>query len=41
MSWLPILGVALAAFLVAAFALRIPKPGWAMVASALMLGLAG
>lgn len=41
MSWLPILAIALVTFLVAAFVLRIPKPGWAMVASVLMLGLAG
>ncbi|NVE94399.1 tetratricopeptide repeat protein [Altererythrobacter lutimaris] len=41
MSWLPILAVAIVAFLLAAFVLRIPKPGWALMASALMLGLAG
>lgn len=41
MSWLPILAVALVTFLVAAFVLRIPTPGWALIASALMLGLAG
>ncbi|WP_394726955.1 tetratricopeptide repeat protein [Altererythrobacter sp. GH1-8] len=41
MNWLVILAVAAAAFLFAAFVLRIPKPGWALMASALMLGLAG
>ena len=41
MSWLAILAVALAAFLVSAFVLRIPKQGWALLACAMMLGLAG
>ncbi len=41
MTWLAVLAVALVTFLVAAFVLRIPKPGWALMLAALMLGLAG
>lgn len=41
MIWGAVIAVAIVAFLLAAFVLRIPKPGWALMASALMLGLAG
>lgn len=41
MTWPPILAVALAAFLVAAFALRLPRPAWTMFGAALLFGLAG
>ena len=41
MSWLLAIGLALAAFAIAAFAFRIPRNGWTTVAAALALGLAG
>lgn len=41
MSWLPIIALALAAFLIAAFALKLPKSGWALFGAALLFGLAG
>ena len=41
MSWIVILLLGLATFLVAAFLLRLPKSGWAMFGSALLFGLAG
>lgn len=41
MSWLPILALAAAAFLVAAFLLKLPKVGWTLFAAALLFGLAG
>lgn len=41
MTWLPALALALALFLVAAFALRLPRAGWAAFGSALLFGLAG
>ena len=41
MTWLPILALAAIAFLVAAFVLRLPRNGWALLGAVLMLGLAG
>lgn len=41
MSWLPVIALAVAAFLIAAFALRLPKSGWALFGAALLFGLAG
>lgn len=41
MTWLAILVLAALAFMVAAFALRLPKGGWAMFGAVLMFGLAG
>ncbi|WP_209347356.1 tetratricopeptide repeat protein [Pontixanthobacter sp. CEM42] len=41
MSWLPVIALALAAFLVAAFVLKLPKSGWALFGAALLFGLAG
>ena len=41
MSWLPVIVLAAAAFLVAAFALRLHKSGWALFGAALLFGLAG
>ncbi|MDN3645700.1 tetratricopeptide repeat protein [Pontixanthobacter aestiaquae] len=41
MSWLPVIALAMAAFVVAAFALRLPKSGWALFGAALLFGLAG
>ena len=41
MSWLPIIALALIAFLIAAFVLRLPKTGWALFGAALLFGLSG
>lgn len=41
MSWIMAMGLALAAFLVAAFLLRAPRNGWTAIGAALVLGLAG
>lgn len=41
MTWLIAIGLALAAFAVAAFAFRVARSGWATLAAALALGLAG
>lgn len=41
MSWLPIIALAAVAFLVAAFALRVPKRGWTLLGAVLMFGLVG
>jgi len=41
MSWLPIIALAIAAFIIAAFAFRLPKDGWALFGAALLFGLAG
>jgi cytochrome c-type biogenesis protein CcmH len=41
MSWLLAIGLALAAFAIAAFVFRVPRNGWTTVAAALALGLAG
>ncbi|MXO89848.1 tetratricopeptide repeat protein [Pontixanthobacter aquaemixtae] len=41
MSWLPILILALAAFVIAAWLLHLPKSGWALFGAALVFGLAG
>lgn len=41
MSWLPIIALALGAFIIAAFAFRLPKDGWALFGAALLFGLAG
>lgn len=41
MSWLPAIALAGALFLVAAFALRLPRAGWAAFGAALLFGLAG
>jgi len=41
MTWLMAIALALAAFAVAVFAFRVPRSGWATVAAALALGLAG
>ena len=41
MGWLSILLLAGAAFVLAAFALRLPREGWAVFAAILLLGLAG
>lgn len=41
MSWLPILALALVAFLVAAFVVRLPRAGWTLFCAALLFGLAG
>lgn len=40
-GWIAILLVALAAFALAAFVLRLPREGWAVFASILLMGLAG
>lgn len=41
MSWLPVTALALAAFLIAAFVIRLPKVGWTLFGAALLFGLAG
>lgn len=41
MSWIPLIALAVAAFLIAAFALKLPKSGWAIFGAALLFGLAG
>lgn len=41
MSWFPVIVLALAAFVLAAFALRLPKKGWTLFAAVLVFGLAG
>lgn len=41
MSWVLAAGLALVAFLLAAFVLRTPRKGWEAIASALVLGIAG
>ncbi|MEP2234758.1 MAG: tetratricopeptide repeat protein [Alteripontixanthobacter sp.] len=41
MTWLLIIVLAGATFLAAAFALKLPRAGWALFGAALMLGLAG
>lgn len=41
MSWLPAIALAGALFLIAAFALRLPRAGWAAFGAALLFGLAG
>lgn len=41
MGWIGVLLVALAAFAMAAFALRLPKEGWAVFGAILLFGMAG
>lgn len=41
MSWLPIIGLALVTFVIAAFALRIRKAGWTVLGATILFGLAG
>lgn len=41
MNWLPSIALAAAVFLVAAFALRLPRAGWPAFGAALLFGLAG
>lgn len=41
MNWLPVIGLAAAAFLVAAVALRLPRSGYTLLGAALLFGLAG
>lgn len=41
MIWLPILLLAIIAFAIAAFVLRLPRRGWTMLGAVLMFGLAG
>ena len=41
MTWLLVLAMAVATFVIAAFVLRMPRAGWALFGAALMLGMAG
>lgn len=41
MTWIPILALAAIVFLVAAFALKLPRSGWTLFGAALMFGLTG
>lgn len=41
MNWLPILALALAAFLVAAFLAKLPRTGWTLFGAGLLFGLTG
>lgn len=40
-GWIGVLALAIAAFAVAAFALRLPREGWAIFGAILLLGMAG
>ena len=41
MTWLPVLALAAAAFLIAAFLVKLPKAGWTLFGAGLLFGLAG
>lgn len=41
MNWVPILALALAAFLLAAFLFRLPRQGWSLFGATLLFGLTG
>ncbi len=41
MIWVPLIALAIVAFLVAAFAVKLPRGGWALFGAALLFGLAG
>ncbi|MDA7787807.1 tetratricopeptide repeat protein [Sphingomonadaceae bacterium] len=41
MTWLVVIGLAAVMFLIAAFVLKMPKPGYSLFGAALMVGLAG
>lgn len=41
MIWIPLIALALLAFLLAAFVVRLPRSGWALFGAALLFGLAG
>ena len=41
MSWLPVLALAAAAFLVIVYVFKIPRAGWEAIGAALLLGVAG
>ncbi len=41
MIWLPLIVLALAAFLVAAYLVKLPRAGWTLFAAALLFGLTG
>lgn len=41
MNWLPIIGLALLAMIVAVFVLRLPRAGWTLFGASLLFGLAG
>ncbi len=41
MSWLPVIALALLAFLVIALVLKAERPGWEAIGAALLLGIAG
>lgn len=41
MSWLPIVGLAAAAFLAAAFLLKVARSGWTLLGATLLFGLSG
>ncbi len=41
MIWLPLIALALLAFVLAAFVVKLPRSGWALFGAALLFGLAG
>lgn len=41
MIWIPLIALALLAFLLAAFVVKLPRSGWALFGAALLFGLAG
>ena len=41
MTWVMVLGLALLAFVIAAFVLKAPRPGWEAIGATLLLGIAG
>jgi cytochrome c-type biogenesis protein CcmH len=41
MTWILVLGIAVLLFLAMAFVLRLPRAGWAITATALLIGVAG
>lgn len=41
MSWLPVIGLAVLAMLVAVFVLKLPRAGWTLLGASLLFGLTG
>ena len=41
MIWIPLIALALLAFVIAAFVVKLPRSGWALFGAALLFGLAG
>ncbi|MGB3377535.1 MAG: hypothetical protein WBA55_02065, partial [Allopontixanthobacter sediminis] len=41
MIWIPLIALAVLAFVLAAFVVKLPRSGWALFGAALLFGLAG